>query len=55
MVWKEVISQIKDKKYALKFQGKLEEQPKYTGRILAVGIGYDKQTKEHSCKVEVLE
>ena len=51
----EAISQIKDKKYALKFQGKLEEQPKYTGRILAVGIGYDKQTKEHSCKVEVLE
>ena len=51
----EAISQIKDKKYALKFQGKLEEEPKYTGRILAVGIGYDKQTKEHSCKVEVLE
>ena len=51
----EAISQIKDKKYALKFQGKLEEQPKYTGRILAVGIGYDKQTTEHSCKVEVLE
>ena len=55
MDWKEAISQIKDKKYALKFQGKLEEQPKYTGRILAVGIGYDKQTKEHSCKVGVLE
>ena len=55
MDWKEVFSQIKDKKYALKFQGKLEEQPKYTGRILAVGIGYDKQTKEHSCKVGVLE
>lgn len=51
----EAISQIKDKKYALKFQGKLEEQPKYTGRILAVGIGYNKQTKEHSCKVEVLK
>ena len=49
------MQQIKDKKYALKFQGKLEEQSKYTGRILAVGIGYDKQTKEHSCKVEVLE
>ena len=49
------LQQIKDKKYALKFQGKLEEQPKYTGRILAVGIGYDKQTKEHSCKVGVLE
>ena len=25
------------------------------GRILAVGIGYNKQTKEHSCKVEVLK
>ncbi len=50
----EAISQIKNKKYALKFQGKLAEQPKYTGRILAVGIGYDKQTKKHDCKVEVL-
>ena len=49
------IQQIKDKKYALRFKGKLGEEPKYTGRILAVGIGYDKQQKKHSCKVEVLD
>lgn len=28
--------------------------PKYTGRILAVGLSYDKTTKKHSCKVEEL-
>lgn len=32
----------------------LGEESKYTGRILAVGISYDKQTRKHSCKVEVL-
>lgn len=51
----EALQQIKDKNYALRFKGKLGEKPKYTGRILAVGINYDKKTKEHSCKVEVLE
>lgn len=50
----EAINQIKDKKYALRFQGKLGEKPRYTGRILAVGIAYDKETKKHSCKIEVL-
>ena len=49
------IEQIKEKQYALKFMPKLGEQPKYTGRILAVGIAYDKETKKHDCKVEVLE
>ena len=34
--------------------GKMGEKPKYTGRILAVGISYSTKTKEHSCKVEVL-
>lgn len=48
----EAIRQIKDKGYALRFQGKLGEEPKYTGRILAVGIGYDKKTKEHDCRVK---
>lgn len=51
---KEAIRQIKEKKYALRFKGKLGEKPKYTGRILAVGIAYDRKTKEHSCTVEVL-
>ena len=50
----EAISQIKEKKYALKFEEKLGEKRKYTGRVLAVGIGYDKTTKKHLCKVEVL-
>ena len=30
------------------------EMQKYTGRILAVGISYNKKTKEHFCKVETL-
>ena len=51
----EAIAQIKDKDYILRFQGKLGEHPKYTGRILAVGIGYSRTTKEHCCKVEVLK
>ena len=50
----EAIAQIKEKQYALKFQGKLGETSRYTGRILAVGIGYDKKTKKHRCKIEVL-
>ncbi len=48
----EAISQIIDKKYALKFVPKLAGQKIYTGRILAVGIGYWKESKKHSCKVE---
>lgn len=51
---KEAVEQIKNKKYALRFKGKLGEEPKYTGRILAVGISYNKATKKHSCKVEVI-
>lgn len=48
----EAIAQIIDKKYALKFMPKLAGQKVYTGRILAVGIGYWKESKKHSCKVE---
>ena len=50
----EAIQQIKDRQYILKFTGKLGEDTRYTGRILAVGIAYDKKTKKHQCKVEVL-
>lgn len=50
----DAIRQIKAKNYVLRFKGKLGEQPKYTGRILAVGISCDRKTKEHNCKVEVL-
>lgn len=50
------IRQIKDKKYGLNFEGKLGEEPKCTGRILAVGIAYNRKDrkKRHECKVEVL-
>lgn len=52
----EAIQQIKDRQYALRFEGKLGENPEYTGRILAVGIAYNKddENKRHECKVEVL-
>ena len=50
----EAIQQIKDKQYALRFKAKLGEKPKYRGRILAVGIAYDKKKNKHSCKIEVL-
>lgn len=51
----DAIRQIRDKKYALRLKGRLEEKPEYTGRILAAGISYSKKTKEHSCKIEILE
>lgn len=50
----EAIAQIKEKEYALRFKGKMAERERYTGRILAVGISYDKETKEHAGKIEVL-
>lgn len=52
----EAIQQIKDRQYALRFEGKFGEDPEYTGRILAVGIAYSKddEKKIHECKVEVL-
>lgn len=51
----DAIAQIKKKDYALCFKGKLGEEPRYIGRILAVGISYSKRTKQHSCKVEILD
>ncbi len=52
----EAIRQIKDRRYALRFEGKFGENPEYTGRILAVGIAYHKndKNKRHECRVEVL-
>lgn len=40
--------------YLFRFQPKIGEKRKYTGRILAVGIAYDKKEKKHSCKIEIL-
>ncbi|WP_125140981.1 PD-(D/E)XK nuclease domain-containing protein [Clostridium transplantifaecale] len=41
----EAIQQIKDKEYALRFRRHLGESPWYSGRILAIGISYDKVTE----------
>ncbi|MCD8076354.1 MAG: ATP-binding protein [Lachnospiraceae bacterium] len=49
------IAQIKDRKYILKFQGKMAERKRHTGRVLLVGIGYDKKKKEHRCRIEVVQ
>ncbi len=51
---KDFITERDKKRYALRFQGKIAEEPKVEGRILLVGIGYDRKTKEHICKVEEL-
>ncbi len=48
------LKQIKEKNYALKFQGKLGEQKKTTGRIILVGIGYYRKDKTHRCRIEVI-
>ena len=50
----DAIQQIIDKNYVLRLKGKIGEKPKYTGRILAVGISYSRKTKKHSCKVQAL-
>ena len=47
------IRQIKKRGYVLRLKGRSGEKPRYTGETLFVGIGYDKKTKAHSCKVEV--
>lgn len=50
----EAIRQIKDRRYTEKFRGKTAEEQRYNGRILLVGIGYNKKDKIHRCKVEVI-
>ncbi|MCD8067542.1 MAG: ATP-binding protein [Lachnospiraceae bacterium] len=49
------LKQIKDRNYALRFRGKLGEQPKTTGRIILVGIRYQRKDKVHRCRIEILE
>lgn len=48
------IEQIIRKNYQARLQGKIAEKPRYTGKILTVGIGYDRKTKKHACKVVTL-
>ena len=50
----EALQQIKNKQYSLRFKGKLGESHKYTGKIIGVGISYDRDTKVHRCKIESL-
>lgn len=50
----EAIQQIRDRNYALRFSGRIGEERRYTGRILAVGIAYKKESKKHACKIEIL-
>lgn len=42
---KQAVSQIQKQGYALRIKGKMGEKQKYTGRILAVGISYNKIRK----------
>lgn len=50
----EALRQIKERRYDLKLRGKLEEESRCSGRILAVGITFDRKRKVHSCKIEVM-
>ena len=42
------LAQIKEKKYPFALEA-------YTGNILLIGIGYNKKTKEHRCRIEKLK
>jgi aminoglycoside N3'-acetyltransferase len=33
----------------------VEALPDYKGKVLLVGVNYDKETKEHTCVIEELE
>ncbi len=47
----EAITQIQQKNYSQRFSGKIGEVPFYTGRILLVGISYNRKEKKHFCKI----
>lgn len=42
------IAQIKERKYPSSLEN-------YVGRLLLVGISYDKKSKEHQCVIEAME
>ena len=44
----EALKQIREKKYAFALEG-------YTGEKFAVGISWDKKTKEHKIKIEDID
>ncbi|MDR1765986.1 MAG: hypothetical protein LBR77_07855 [Lachnospiraceae bacterium] len=51
---KKEIKQIKDKNYISRFLPDIAGQIRYTGKVLAVGLTYDRQTKQHCCLIETL-
>ena len=50
----DAIAQIKERNYAARFLDKASGGKRAVQRILLVGIGYDKEKKKHSCKVEMM-
>lgn len=50
----EAIHQIRERGYMLNFKRRIGGRPEYTGKVLGVGIAYDRKSKKHSCKIEVL-
>jgi aminoglycoside N3'-acetyltransferase len=42
------LTQIKERRY-------VEALTDYEGKVLLVGVNYDKETKEHTCVIEELE
>ena len=48
------IEQIKEKNYALRFTNASLSQRIKPQRILLVGISYDKESKKHHCRIEIL-
>lgn len=50
----EAIRQIRERGYMLNFKRRIGGRPEYTGKVLGVGIAYDRKSKKHSCKIEVL-
>lgn len=49
------LKQIHDKKYVMRFQGKMGEKPKTSGRVILVGIGYYRKDKVHRCRIETVK
>ena len=50
----EAIRQIRERGYMLNFKRRIGGRPEYTGKVFGVGIAYDRKSKKHSCKIEVL-
>jgi hypothetical protein len=48
------IAQIKKKNHVARFLPDIAGKTHYTGKALAVGLSYDRKTKEHFCKIETL-